>query len=91
MVQGADSEDTMNNNGFVCFSEASDASKAMQMMHKKKIDQPNGGKTYLLVQPHVAKRENDMTTDKTRAPIQQNMKKCFDSNLFVRNIPTDTE
>jgi len=32
-----------------------------------------------------------MTVDKTRAPIQQNMKKCFDSNLFVRNIPADVE
>lgn len=91
LVQSADSEDPMSNNGFVCFSEAGDASKAMLAMHKKKLEQPNGGVCYLLVQPHVAKRENDMTVNKANAPIQQNMKKCFDSNLFVRNIPTDTE
>jgi len=60
-------------------------------MHKKKIEEKDGKATFLLVQPHVAKRENDMTMDKSRAPIQQNMKKCFDSNLFVRNIPNDTE
>jgi len=91
LVQSADSEDPMSNNGFVCFSEAADAAKAMHAMHKRPITQPDGRAVFLLVQPHVAKRENDMTTDKARAPIQQNMKKCFDSNLFVRNIPTDTE
>ena len=86
-MQNADSDDNMANNGFVCFSEATSAAKAIDAMHKKRIG--NSG-AFLLVCPHVAKRENDMTTDKARAPIQQNMKKCFDSNLFVRNIPFDT-
>jgi len=64
-VQHADSEDTMCNNGFVCFNEPADAAKAIAEMHKKKL--ADGG--FLLVCPHVAKRENDMTTDKARAPI----------------------
>jgi RNA recognition motif-containing protein len=86
-VQNADSEDSMANNGFVCFNNAKDANTAIDKMNKKRLGEKG---TFLLVCPHVAKRENDMSTDKSRAPIQQNMKKCFDSNLFVRNIPFET-
>ncbi len=85
LVQNATSDDTMANNGFVCFVEGKNAGRAIEQMHKKRVEG-----TFLLVCPHVAKRENDMANDKTRAPIQQNMKKCFDSNLFVRNIPFET-
>jgi len=66
LVQHSESDDTMANNGFVCFTNAKDANTAIDAMHKKRLDSG----AFLLVCPHVAKRENDMSIDKTRAPIQ---------------------
>lgn len=60
----------MANNGFVCFADAVDAQKAISDMHKKPVgNESESLRSYLLVQPHVPKRENDMTADKARAPI----------------------
>lgn len=44
--------------------------------------------SYLFVQHHVAKRQNDLASDKTKTAINQNINKNFASNLFVKFIPS---
>ena len=61
-VQNADSEDSMANNGFVCFNDTIDATSAIEKMNKKRLGEKG---TFLLVCPHVAKRENDMSINKS--------------------------
>lgn len=45
--------------------------------------------TFLFVNHHVAKRQNDLATDKTKTAITQNINKNFSSNLFVKFVPTN--
>ena len=52
-------------------------------MNKTKME--NG--SYLLVNHHVAKRQNELASDKTKTAINQNINKNFSSNLFVKFIP----
>lgn len=37
----------------------------------------------------MAKRQNDLATDKTKTVITQNMNRNFSSNLFVNHIPVE--
>ena len=58
------------------------------MMHKKKMDDGS----YLLVGQHISKRENQVAAQsqsQNAATIQSSMRKTFESNLFVKNIPSD--
>jgi RNA recognition motif-containing protein len=44
----------------------------------------------MFVSPHISKRNNDLTTDKSKQPINQNMTKNLNSCIFVRHIPIET-
>lgn len=69
----------------MCFKNPDDAVKALNAMNKQQLPD----KSYLLVSKHISKRENNLSRDpKHVAPIQRNLTKNFDSNLFVKNIPT---
>lgn len=72
-VNKVDSDDTISNTGFVCFKDASSANLAIEKLNKHKLSDGN----YLLVQYHVAKRQNDLTQDKTKTTITQNINKNF--------------
>lgn len=55
-------------------------------MNKKHL--PDG--SFLLVSQHISKRENELISNsKLPPPIQQNLTKNFDSNLFIKNLPAD--
>jgi len=55
-------------------------------MNKTRL--PDG--SFLLVSQHISKRENELIhNSKQPAPIQQNLTKTFDSNLFIKNLPAD--
>lgn len=72
--------------GFVCFKNPEDAEKALNAMNKKRL--PDG--SFLLVSQHISKRDNELIhNSKQPAPIQQNLCKTFDSNLFIKNLPAD--
>ena len=38
---------------------------------------------------HISKRENEVAKSSTSGPIQNSMKKTYESNLFVKNIPAE--
>lgn len=85
LVQKNDSDDSLANNAFVCFKDPKSATQAIDAVNKqKRVDG-----TFLFVSPHVAKRQNDLAQDKTKAQITQNMNRNFQSNLFVNHIPTN--
>lgn len=86
LVQKSDSDDALANNAFVCFKEVANAGRAVEEMNKSRLANGN----FLLVSFHVAKRQNDLAQDKTKAIITQNMNKNFQSNLFVNHIPANT-
>jgi len=80
-----DEQEQLKDSGFVCFKSPEDAAKALNAMNKQQL----GDGTILLVSKHISKRENNLSRDpKHVAPIQRNLTKNFDSNLFVKNIPT---
>ena len=55
-------------------------------MHKKQL----GENKYLLVSQHISKRENQVAAQSSNsATIQSSMRKTFESNLFVKNIPSE--
>jgi hypothetical protein len=47
-----------------------------------------GDGQFLIVNPFVSKRENELAGDKI-SPISQNLTKTFNSNIFVKFIPSD--
>lgn len=83
IISKNDSDDSLSNNGFVCFKDAKAAQVAVEKLNKQKT--PTGG--YLFVSHHVAKRQNDLAQDKTKTMITQNINKNFESNLFVNHLP----
>jgi len=83
-VQRGDSDDVMTRNGFVSFKQPEDAAKnALEAMNKKQM--PDG--SFLLVSQHVSKRSVDADGN-TGGQFQKVMKKTFESNLFVKNVPS---
>lgn len=54
-------------------------------MNKKKLEDGS----YLLVNQHISKRENEVAKSSQSGPIQNSMKKTYESNLFVKNIPAE--
>lgn len=83
VVQKGDSGDSLSNSAYVCFKNAQSATQAVEKMNKQK----NADGSYLFVNHHVAKRQNELATDKTKTAINQNINKNFSSNLFVKFIP----
>ena len=71
------------------FKSGESAQRAIDAMHKKQMD--DGG-SYLLVSQHISKRENKVAAANAGASsstIQSSMRKTFESNLFVKNIPSE--
>lgn len=55
-------------------------------MHKKKMDDGS----YLLVSQHISKRENQVAAQNSNSTtIQSSMRRTYESNLFVKNIPSE--
>ena len=79
-----DQEEKLANSANVCFKNAQSAAAAVEKMNKLKA----ADGSFLFVQHHVPKRVDDMTSDKTKSMITQNMSKNFASNLFVKFIPS---
>lgn len=45
-----------------------------------------------MVSQHISKRDNQLSQNsKQPTPIQQNLSKAFDSNLFVKNVPVEID
>ena len=85
-VQRDKSTQELKESGFVCFKNPDDAERALNAMNKTRL--PDG--SFLLVSQHISKRENELIhNSKQPAPIQQNLTKTFDSNLFIKNLPAD--
>lgn len=84
--RGEETRDVLTNKGYVSFKEGESAQKAIDAMHKKQMEDGS----YLLVSQHISKRENQVASTSTTAnSIQSSMRKTFESNLFVKNIPTE--
>lgn len=84
--RGGETSDVLTNKGYVSFKEGESAQKAIDAMHKKQMEDGS----YLLVSQHISKRENQVASTSTTAnSIQSSMRKTFESNLFVKNIPTE--
>lgn len=80
-------DEAMTSKGYVSFKEGASAQAAIDAMHKKQLD---GDNKYLLVSQHISKRENQVAAQsQNSATIQSSMRKTFESNLFVKNIPSE--
>jgi len=84
-VQRGDDESQLKDFGYVSFKDTDSAANAVATMNKKKLEDG----TYLLVNQHISKRENDVAKSSASGPIQNSMKKTYESNLFVKNIPSE--
>ena len=84
-VQRGDNDNQYKDFGYVSFKETESAAAAVAKMNKFKQEDGN----YLLVSQHISKRENEVAKSSTSGPIQNSMKKTYESNLFVKNIPAE--
>lgn len=75
----------MKDYGYVCFKNPDDAEKALDAMNKKPIKDNQ----FLIVNRHISKRENELSGGSKMGPITQNLTKTFNSNVYVKFIPTD--
>jgi len=75
-----ESNEPLSNSGFVCFKEASSANEAVKKLNKQK--QADGN--YLLVSLHISKRDNGLTSEKSKQPINQSMTKNLNSCIYVK-------
>jgi polyadenylate-binding protein len=69
----------------VCFKKPEDAEKALEALNKKPLE--NG--QFLIVNQFISKRENELQGDSKISPISQNLTKTFNSNVFIKFIPSD--
>jgi polyadenylate-binding protein len=83
VVQKNGSDDLLANTGFVCFKDSNSASEAIKKLNKQK--QPDN--SFLFVSHHISKRDDELTADKSKRPINQNMIRNLNSCIFVRSIP----
>ena len=76
----------LSNKGYVSFKNGDAAKSAVDAKHKSQ--NPDG--SYLFVQRHISKRENQVAAQGAGTnTIQGSMRKTYESNLFVKNIPSD--
>jgi len=72
---------------FVNYRKSEDAQKAIKEMDKSQT--PSGG--IIFVTRFVSRQENLLQKDsQSLTPIAQNMKRTFDSNIFVNYLPLET-
>lgn len=62
VVKKSGSDDLFANTGYVCFKESSSATEAIKKLNKQK--QTDGG--FMFVSYHISKRDNDLTSDKSK-------------------------
>lgn len=65
VIQKADSDDSLQNSAFVCFKNAQSAAQAVEKLNKQK----SSDGSFLFVSHHVAKRQNELASDKTKTAI----------------------
>jgi len=72
----------------VNFELPADAAKAIAAMNKKTL--PSG--EILMVNKHVSRKQNEVRgqPNDMLTPIAQQMKKTYDANIFINNIPIST-
>lgn len=81
-----DDKGTLRDSGFVCFKDPEAAEKAADAMNKKQI----GEGQFLIVNRHISKKDNEILQSGSKIhPISQNLSKTFNSNVYVKFIPTD--
>lgn len=73
----------LKNKGFVSFKDAESAEKAIAEMDRKQLDDGS----YLLVNQHISQKESQVGASGNT--IQKSIRQTFESNLFVKNIPTE--
>jgi len=86
--RGGEARDSLANKGYVSFKEGAAAKLAIEVMNKKQM--PDG--SYLLVSRHISKRENQVAAQSPTTitnTIEGSMRKTYESNLFVKNIPSE--
>jgi RNA recognition motif-containing protein len=71
--------------GYVCFKDPANAESAIKVMDKKVTE----GK-FLIVNYHISKKENELAQGgRSIDPRTQNMTSTFNSNIYVKFIPSD--
>lgn len=75
----------LKDSAFVSFKNPDDAGKAQEAMNKK----PLADGSFLMVQRHISKKENELVAGSKLHPISQNLSKTFNSNVYVKFIPVD--
>lgn len=66
----------------MCFKDANNAKVAMEELNRKTL--PSG--SFLIVNYHVSKKENELLKSR---PITQNLQATFNSNIYVKFIPSN--
>lgn len=68
------------------FKDPENAEKALEEMNKKQI----GEDTFLIVNKHISKKDSEHQHFQGYkiSPITQNLIKTFDSNIYVKYIPS---
>lgn len=85
-VQRSDSDDFLSNKGYVSFKDSDSATQAIEALNKADIGEGH----YLLVGPHISQRETQVAaTAPGGNPIQKQLRQTFQSNLFVKNVPSE--
>eukprot|EP00350_Pseudokeronopsis_sp_OXSARD2_P007899 CAMPEP_0170543294 /NCGR_PEP_ID=MMETSP0211-20121228/2456_1 /TAXON_ID=311385 /ORGANISM="Pseudokeronopsis sp., Strain OXSARD2" /LENGTH=209 /DNA_ID=CAMNT_0010846629 /DNA_START=553 /DNA_END=1183 /DNA_ORIENTATION=+ len=71
--------------GYVCFKNYEDAERALNALNKKSL----GDGQFLIVNQFISKRENELAGYNKISPISQNLIKTFNSNVFIKFIPSE--
>jgi polyadenylate-binding protein len=82
-VQRGEGEE-LKDYGYVCFKDPEDAERALEGMNKKKV-----GDDFLIVNKHINKKDSEPTYGNKLNPITQNLTKTFNSNIYIKFIPSD--
>ena len=86
--RAGESRDSLSNKGYVSFKTGEAAKHAIEAMHKKQL----ADGSFLLVNRHISKRENQVAVSSAANAtntIQSSMRKTYESNLFIKNIPSE--
>lgn len=82
-VQRGEGEE-LKDYGYVCFKDPEDAERALEGMNKKKV-----GDDFLIVNKHINKKDSEPSYGNKLNPITQNLTKTFNSNIYIKFIPSD--
>ena len=72
--------------GYVCFQTVDEAKRAIEAMNKKNL----GADQFLIVNYFVSKKDTELAQgSRTLDPISQNLTKTFNSNVYIKHIPSE--